>query len=127
MHCPAGCTESTATPQPAFVRWSHDVIAAGEKVGLDFAAPKKLGALLADAGYEDISVKWMNWPLGTWAKGARNKQIGRWWAEDMKDVSRNASALFTRVLGWKPDEFEVFAAEIAREIDSGKRHMWIEM
>ena len=59
--------------------------------------------------------------------GARNKQIGRWWAEDLKDVARNTMALFTRVLGWTQEEFDVFAVKISEEIDTGQRHTWTEM
>lgn len=127
VHCPAGCTEATSNPKPAFVRWSEHVIEAGIKAGLDFETPRKLRGWLSEAGYEDVAVKWMHWPLGTWAKGAKNKQIGRWWAEDMKDGTKNSSALFTRVLGWKQEDFDEFAAEIGKEINEGKKHLWLEM
>ena len=45
----------------------------------------------------------------------------------MKDVTRNTGAMFTRVLGGKAEEVEVYAANIANEIDGGKKHMWVEM
>jgi hypothetical protein len=45
----------------------------------------------------------------------------------MKDVTRNTGAMFTRVLGWKPEEVEVYAANIANEIDAGTKHAWVEM
>ncbi|CAJ2513253.1 Uu.00g013720.m01.CDS01 [Anthostomella pinea] len=70
---------------------------------------------------------WQNWPVEPWARGAKNKRIGRLWAEDMKHVTRNTAAMFTRVLGWSAEEFEVFAARIAEEIDAGEKHMWVEM
>ena len=60
-------------------------------------------------------------------KGTKNKEVGRWWAEDLQDVVRNSSALFTRVLDWTTEDFEVFAAETANEIRFGKRHMWVDM
>ena len=127
IHCPGSSTEDTATPTPHFVEWSRLLVGAGKKVGLDFDAPKKIRGYLEDAGFVNINVKWQNWPVGPWAKGSKNKEIGRWWAEDMKDVTRNTAAMFTRVLGWKPEEFEVFAANITNEIREGKKHMWIEM
>ena len=108
------------------MQWSQNLVDAGKKVDFDFSAAKKFGKYLKEAGFEDITIKWQNWPVGPWAKGAKNKQIGRWWAEDMKDVTRNSSAMFTRVAGWTQTEFDVFVAKIAQEIDEGKRHMWVE-
>jgi hypothetical protein len=127
IHTPCGCTEGTANPKPYFCDWAENLLAAGYQIGLDFSAPKKLRGYLHDAGFSNVNVKWQNWPIGQWAKGARNKEIGKWWAEDMKDVVRTTGAMFTRVLGWKPEEVEVYAANIANEIDGGKKHMWVEM
>lgn len=100
---PAGCTQASASPTPFFVQWSQYLIEAGKRVGLEFSVAKGLQDRLQAAGFENIRIEWQHWPVGTWAKGSKNKQIGRWWAEDMKEVSRNSAALFTRVLGWKPE------------------------
>ncbi|KYG41676.1 hypothetical protein M433DRAFT_169355 [Acidomyces richmondensis BFW] len=127
IHMPARCTQDSASPTPFLVQWSQYVIEAGQKVGLEFSVAKRLHDLLHATGFENIRIEWQHWPVGTWAKGSKNKQIGRWWAEDAKEVTRNTAALFTRVLGWKPEEFEVFAAKIANEIESGKKHMWVEL
>lgn len=127
IHIPVHCTEATAEPIPYAVDWSMTLIEGGAKVGLDFSAPKKLETLLQIAGYQNIVLHWKNFSIGTWAKGTKNKQIGRWWAEDFKDVSRNAAAVFTRVLGWKLEEYEVLAANIANEVNEGKKHMWTEV
>lgn len=86
-----------------------------------------MDALLQDAGFVDVTVRWMHWPVGTWAKGARNKEIGRWWAEDMRDVTKSTSAMFTRVLGWSQEEFDEYHLKIAEEIDRQEKHLWNEM
>lgn len=127
IHCPIRCTEATGTPKPYFVQWSEGLLEGGAKVGLDFAAAQRLGPLLQAQGFVNINVKWQNFPVGVWAKGSKNKAIGKLWAQDMKEVSTNTAAMFTRVLGWKAEEFEVFATNIANEINEGKKHMWTEM
>ncbi|KAK3684548.1 hypothetical protein LTR37_020151, partial [Vermiconidia calcicola] len=48
---------------PKFVQWSHELIGAGSKLGLDFTAAKKVGEMLQDAGFVDINVRWQNWPV----------------------------------------------------------------
>jgi hypothetical protein len=35
--------------------------------------------------------------------------------------------MFTRVLGWKQEEFEVLVANVVKEIDSQKKHMWADL
>ena len=100
---------------------------AGQKVSLDFSAATKLKDMLPHAGFTNINIKWQHWPVGPWAKGAKQKQIGAWCLEDMQDVVRNTGALFTRVLGWKKEEFDVYAAKTTEEMRSRRRHMWVEM
>lgn len=124
---PAGCTPATADPKPYFLQYCDYFIEAGKKTGHEFTAPHRLANMLQEAGFVDISVKWQNWPVGPWAKGKKNKQIGQWWAEDLKEVTGGSGALYTRVLGWSQEQFEVFAANIKKEIDGRKRHMWIAM
>lgn len=127
INIPCCSTKETSDPEPEFVKWSHLLDEAGLKVGLEFKAPGRLRGYLEETGFSNVHVKWQNWPVGTWAKGSRNKAIGRWWAEDLKDVTRNTGAIFTRVLGWKQEEVEVYAANIAKEINAQEKHMWVEM
>ncbi|KAK5114621.1 hypothetical protein LTR85_010198 [Meristemomyces frigidus] len=124
---PAVCTEAASNPTPYLVQWSAGAAEAGHVSGLDFTAPKKLEGLLQATGFTNIKVQWQNWPVGTWAKGAKNKHIGRWWAEDLKTGVRSTAALFTRVHGWTVEEFEVFAAKVVNEIDSQEKHVWFEV
>ena len=45
----------------------------------------------------------------------------------MQDVVKNTGALFTRVLGWKKEEYDVYAAKVTEEMRSRKRHTFVEM
>lgn len=120
-------TAATADPEPYFVRWSEHMREGGALAGFDLSVPKNFSSLLADAGFVNVQIQWQNWPIGTWAKGAKNKHIGYWWGEDLKTVSRSAGAMFTRVLGWKQEDFDELAAQAVREIEEQRRHMWIEV
>ena len=125
---PFRCTESTTgSTTPYFVQWSHYMIEAGTKMGYDYTALSKLDVMLQEAGFTNITIQWQNWPLTTWAKGSKNKEIGRLWGEDLCEGVKNMSALFTRVLGWQKDEFDVFAAKIAGEIRGKEKHLYTEM
>ncbi|KYG42893.1 hypothetical protein M433DRAFT_72859, partial [Acidomyces richmondensis BFW] len=123
----AQCTPDTAEPKPHMVKWAEQMNEAAAKAGLDLVAPGKFDRQLQEAGFTNITLKWQNWPIGPWAKGRKNKEIGRWFAEDVQDGVRNAEALFTRMLGWSSEEFAVAAANVNNEIKERKKHMWIEM
>lgn len=128
IHCPTKFVEVPgASSIPYFVQWSQYVVQAGAQVDLNFSAPEELENMLPLVGFTNVTVEWQKWPVGSWAKGAKNKQIGQWWAEDMKSVTRNTAALFTRILGWTPDEFAHFAERIKDEIDGVERYMWVDM
>jgi len=121
------CTPDTAEPKPHMVKWAEQMNEAVGKAGLDPVAPSKFDRQLQEAGFTNIVLKWQNWPIGPWAKGKKNKEIGYWFAEDVQDGVRNAEALFTRMLGWSSQEFAVAAANVNNEIKGRKKHMWFEM
>lgn len=58
--------------------------------------------------------------MGTWPKGRKNKTIGAAQTKNMKEAARNSVGIFTRVLGWQLEEFQVFSARVAQEVDSGE-------
>lgn len=103
------------------------MIEGGKKVGLDFSVSSRLEGLLNETGFVDVTVQWHKWPVGSWARGEKNKKIGRAWAEDLKIVSRGFTTLFTKLLGWPVENFEALADNVRDEIDSGERYLWIDM
>ena len=81
--------------------------------------------MLRAQGFVDIHAKQFNWPVGRWAKGEKNKLLGRFVQEDLNDwLPSSALALFTRVLKWSREEVEVFLATVRQELKDKKRHFW---
>lgn len=57
---PAGCTEATSSPKPYCVEWSKWIVESGPiSEGFDFLAPQKMDRLLQEAGFVDVTVRWM--------------------------------------------------------------------
>lgn len=73
---PACCTEATSTPTPHLIEWSRLLIEAAKKIGKDFSFPEKMASLLQDAGFVNVKIHWQHWPVGPWAKGKKEKDIG---------------------------------------------------
>lgn len=124
---PLRCLEPDQDKTRCTIRWSQGLIYGGHKVGLEFAISTKLDTLLHEAGFTNVENHWQDWPIGSWAKGDKNKAIGKLWAEDLQHVSRSTSAMFTRVLDWTEAGYSDFADQVSEEIRAGGQHMWGEM
>lgn len=141
------CRHNPGPPEPYLVQLSKYIAEAMQRMGRDFNAPPKLGDMLRAAGFVDVEVATqgmqteftmrqfvicsclnisaecsIEWPVGTWAKGRKNKRIGAAQRQNMKEAARNSVGIFTRVLGWRLEEFQVFSARVAQEVNSGALH-----
>lgn len=121
---PFNCKNPGSDFQPGFVQWSEYLREGVAKMGYDLAATANFESMLKEAGFEDVTVKYQDWPVGTWAKGENNKRLGTMTAENFKDGIRNSVKMFNGLLKWSEEEFQVFAAKAANEIDSAEKHLW---
>jgi trans-aconitate methyltransferase len=79
---PAACTPETTSrlgAEPAFITLTSKFVEYGYQVGLDLQAPAKFADMLRDAGFINVHVQWLKMPIGPWAKGKKNKDIGLWY------------------------------------------------
>lgn len=83
---------------------------------------------MQEAGFEQVQEHILKLPLGPWAKDLRLKHCG--WLEmiNMVDgVDAMTKMLFTRALGWSPEELEVFLADIRTEARSKHIHSYYHL
>jgi hypothetical protein len=106
------------------VQYGTQVTEAGQRIGLDFNAPQKWAELLQAAGFVDVHIRWFNLPVGPWAKNDKNKLIGRLLHRNFYEGLDVARLLFTNVLKWNAEEFEVLVAEARREMKEQKIHLY---
>ncbi|KAK0728748.1 S-adenosyl-L-methionine-dependent methyltransferase [Lasiosphaeria miniovina] len=93
---------------------------------LDFDIAPKLPALLAGAGFVDVTTTQRVVPLGTSPKDAHLKEVGRWFRTQFIDMALEAYslALFTRAGGWANIEFQVLLAKVREELKTNKIHLY---
>jgi len=70
-------------------------------------------------------VKWYNWPCGPWPKGKKNKMLGEWALEDFIAGSKSTITLFTRILGWSAEEYQILLAKVHSEYKEQKTHLYL--
>lgn len=87
---------------------------------------RKYKEYLEEAGFVDVVEKKYTWPVGTWAKGKREKMLGLWYREDLlSGLQGFTMALLTRALGMLTAEVEVLLAGVRDDIKSNKIHIYI--
>lgn len=104
-------------PDRPFLMWGKLVAEAVTKMGKDPNALSKFRQYLQDAGFINIHVQPIHWPVGPWAKGKREKLIGKIMIEDVKAVIGPAAmGMFTHFLGWSPERVTEFIPTAVEDI-----------
>jgi hypothetical protein len=106
--------------------WVDLMMQATAKIGEDWTRVRKYKEYLEEAGYVDIVERKFTWPVGTWAKGKREKMLGLWYREDLlSGLQGFTMALLTRAMGMSTLEVELLLAGVRNDIKSNKIHIYI--
>lgn len=89
--------------------WSEYLLEASAKSGSRLDSGKFYRAKLEKAGWTDIKCVVSPWPMNTWPKDKKLKELGAWQLENFSTGCAGVSmALFTRFLGWTAQEVDIF-------------------
>lgn len=125
---PAKCDDTSMKPDSALLKWSNLLVEATTKSGRAWGEAASYGTFLEKAGYTDIKLIVSYWPMNTWPKNKKMKEIGRWQCSNFTNGASGISmALFTRLLGWSAEEVEVFLIDVKREMKDTSIHVYWEM
>ena len=125
-----------------FVTYSEDGSSKGswlEKWNLDFAKAAKIGGRIVQpgpqleewvraAGFEDVHHERVRLPLGIWPKDKKMKEVGAFNLVQLKEGLEGFSmALFTRILGWSPDEVRILLSKVSKDLSDKNIHAQNDM
>jgi hypothetical protein len=105
---------------------SHHMMEAMARHGKDFTIPTRWKDMLRDAGFIDVHQKWYNWPIGPWAKGKKNKLLGRLLLADLHDGLTASTAIYANLLGWTLDEAHAFVKRAQEDMMAQKTHFYMK-
>jgi hypothetical protein len=92
-------------------------------MGRDTAAPAKWEEQLQAAGFKNIYLRWVNWPIGPWPKGQKNKLLGKLFARNTSEGLNTVAPVFSRSQTWDPERLKVFITEAQADmLDTSTRH-----
>ncbi|KAJ0379795.1 hypothetical protein COL26b_001946 [Colletotrichum chrysophilum] len=118
----------TLPADSALVRFGELLRGAGTKFGRNFVVASELKELMADVGFEDVTLSKYKWPLGTWPKDPHFKDIGMFSHENaMMAADGLAMAPLTRAYEWTRDEVEVFLVDVRKDLKNRAYHAYVPM
>lgn len=94
-------------------QWGDNMIKSVTKYGIEAEPGPKLKNWVKEAGFVNVTEKVFPFPVGTWPKDKRLKEIG---AFNLISVLDNLEGMTTRAfvasLGWTPEEVKVLCAKM---------------
>uniref|UniRef100_L2FAS6 Methyltransferase domain-containing protein n=1 Tax=Colletotrichum fructicola (strain Nara gc5) TaxID=1213859 RepID=L2FAS6_COLFN len=120
--------DDTLPADSALVRFGELLRGAGTKFGRNFVVASELKGLMADVGFENVTLSKYKWPLGTWPKDPHFKEIGMFSHENaMMAADGLAMAPLTRAYEWTRDEVEVFLVDVRKDLKNRAYHAYVPM
>ncbi|KAF8453268.1 S-adenosyl-L-methionine-dependent methyltransferase, partial [Kalaharituber pfeilii] len=101
-------------------RFFYLVMGAAEKQGRPLAVARGMKARLENAGFVDVREHLTIWPLGTWPKDKRLKEIGRWCNFGVKESILPFCLHLLTKDGWVLEDIKKFAHEVVADVDVTK-------
>jgi hypothetical protein len=106
-------TNGTYKKDGPFHLWVQKVIESVAKYGIEAEPGPKLEDWVKEAGFQNVVCKVFPFPMGTWPKDKRLKEIG---AFNLISVLDNLEGMslraFVNAHGWTPDEVKVLCAQV---------------
>jgi ubiquinone/menaquinone biosynthesis C-methylase UbiE len=103
--------------------WFTTVTKAFEMIGRSVSAAVLHKERMEEAGFEECHHEILQWPLSTWPKDPKMKELGLWSRENMIDaLEALAMAPLTRILNWTPEEVQVLLARARLDLRDTSIH-----
>ncbi|KAF4308157.1 S-adenosyl-L-methionine-dependent methyltransferase-17 [Botryosphaeria dothidea] len=110
---------------PSINEWADNLHAAAEKIGKPFLCLHTLESKIKETGFTNVEQKILKCPHGPWMEDPRKKVVGIYRREHMMEAATSYGiAHFTRVLGWKPEEYQVLASRVRKEMRDESLKLW---
>ncbi|KXX78597.1 Phosphoethanolamine N-methyltransferase 1 [Madurella mycetomatis] len=117
--------DGTLTDTSALSQWNKHVIEAGHILNHSIECAKHYKQQMIDAGFVNVQEKLYKWPINSWPKDAKYKEIGIWTEQNFCGGIYGLSvALFTRALGWTAEELQVFLVNVRKDLSNRQIHAY---
>ncbi|CAG9956832.1 unnamed protein product [Clonostachys rosea f. rosea IK726] len=119
------CDDDTLEKESALNVWHEKMHEGATLAGFPLDAISKVPDMMRDAGFADVVAIPFPWPINTWPRDPKHKEVGRWAMENFTMGCESMSqALFTRALGWSIDELRVFMTQVRQDLKNRRIHAY---
>jgi SAM-dependent methyltransferase len=108
-----------------YQKWNELYLQACLKLGRDPSWAAKYKDWMIQIGFDKVEEHVFKWPVNTWPKDRRLKEIGQWNMMNMLDGLEGFTVrLWTKALGMSVSEIEVFLAGVRQDLPNKKIHSY---
>jgi len=101
---------------------------AAVKGGRPFIDPTKNKAMLEEIGFVDVHETLHKWPLNTWPKDEKLKELGAWTFQNIMNGMEGFSLAFlSRGLGWSRPEIELLLIDVRKCLRDRSIHAYMTL
>jgi hypothetical protein len=107
--------------------WCQKALEGSARLGRRWADPRGYKAIMEAVGFVDIMETRLKWPLNTWPKDKKLKDLGMWVPDDMMEILPAVKKVFIAGLGWSVEDADAFVERAKVDIMDRSIHGWIDM
>ncbi|KAK4032739.1 S-adenosyl-L-methionine-dependent methyltransferase [Parachaetomium inaequale] len=122
---PLTCDDGTFPDDCPLAQWNRHLVDGSAKHGASMRSAELYKQQLLDVGFQDVVQVEYKWPINTWAKDSKHKEIGAWSSENILSGIQGISLmLFTNILGWSAAEVETFLVGVRKDLRNKSIHAY---
>lgn len=120
--------DNTMTTDHAIYKWSAFMLEASHRINKCLDNPPKYAQWMREAGFVNVHHDIFKWPNNPWPKDKKHKTLGLWsLANTLDGLEGFTMAYFTRLLGWSPEEVQVFLVQVREDNKNRRLHCYHPM
>jgi hypothetical protein len=125
---PIANDDGTMTPDDAVYKWTHLLLEASKRIGQSLDNPTKYAEWMREAGFVNVQHVVFKWPCNPWPRDKKHKTLGMWTLANALDgLEGFTMAMFTRVLGWQPEEVQSLLVNVRKDIKNKSIHNYLKV
>ncbi|PHH74341.1 hypothetical protein CDD83_4581 [Cordyceps sp. RAO-2017] len=125
VHLQLKSDDGTIPENCAVAKWGDYMLEAAAKLNRPLDSMTFYKQQLEAVGFSNVTQNLYKWPTNSWPKDPKFKELGMWTYENLGNGASGLSmALFTRALGWKSEEVEVFLVNVRKQMRDRSIHAY---
>ncbi|KAL0943893.1 UMTA [Colletotrichum truncatum] len=117
--------DDTLPSDSAMKKLGKLITEAADTFGRPFIDAPTIKQYLIEVGFEDVTLYCYKWPMNTWPKDSKYKELGNWHLINLLEaLEAMAMAPLTRIHNWTREEVNVFLVDVRNEFKNRNIHAY---